>query len=118
MPRVADYSILADNWWTEGFSPDPIQFDVPDNIDPNSRSILGFVVETYNLETMVLKIRVNGTPVWEWTFPEGRRVQYFQEVIAKGLVKPGSNNLSVDTTSSDARYSAISDVVIWWQANI
>jgi hypothetical protein len=38
MPRVADYSILTDNWWTEGFSPEPIQLTIPKNINKDSRS--------------------------------------------------------------------------------
>lgn len=119
MPRVADYSILTDNWWVEGRDPDPIQFDVPDNIDAGSRSILSFMVFTDSIEDMGLKIRVNGTPVWDWHYPNGDpRLHHFQEVIPKGLVKPGSNNLSLETTSGDFRFTKISDVVIWWQANI
>jgi hypothetical protein len=46
MPRVADYSILIDNWWTEGFSPDPISFTIPKNINKDSRSILGLSSST------------------------------------------------------------------------
>ena len=32
MPRVADYSILIDEWWIEVFNPSPIEFSIPDNI--------------------------------------------------------------------------------------
>ena len=43
MPTVADYSILTDNWWTEGVSPNPIEFTIPHNINKDSRCILGFM---------------------------------------------------------------------------
>lgn len=118
MPRVADYSVLRDAWWTEGSSPDPIKFTVPNNVDAGSRSILGFVLHTWNEDDMSLTIRVNGTPVWDWTYKDGVRFAYFQEVLAAGLVKPGDNTLSIDSSSGDFRMVRVSDVVIWWQANI
>ena len=43
MPRVADYSILTDKWWTEGSRPNPIEFTIPHNISKDSWSILGFM---------------------------------------------------------------------------
>ena len=118
MPRVADYSILRDTWWTEGFSPDPITFTVPSNIDAGSRSILGFVLDSWNEDDMTITIRMNGVPVWNWTYSDGARTGYFQEVVGAGVVKPGSNHLSIDSSSGDFRSVSVSDVVVWWQANI
>jgi len=67
MPRVADYSILADNWWTEGFSPNPIEFTIPKNINKDSRSILGFKFQYWNEAQMTVTIRLNSISVWHWT---------------------------------------------------
>ncbi|HEY7411285.1 MAG TPA: hypothetical protein VII13_11110 [Vicinamibacteria bacterium] len=118
MPRVADYSILADSWWTEGHSPDPISFNVPNNVDPDSRSILSFVLHVWSADDMSLKIRLNGVEVWNWNFSDGERLRFYQEVVPKGLVRAGTNNLSIDSSSGDYRMVKVSDVVIWWQANI
>jgi hypothetical protein len=118
MPRVADYSIVADSWKTEGFSRDPLTFTVPANIDAGSRTILTFMLSTGNLDDMTIKIRMNGTPVWNWSYSDGDRVGFFQEVMPKGAVKPGENKLSIDSASGDARTVNLSDIVVWWQANI
>lgn len=118
MPRVADYSILADSWWTEGHSPDPITFSVASNVDAGSRSILSFLLHTWNADDMTLKIRLNGVEVWSWSYSDGERIRFFQEVLPAGLVKAGTNNLSIDSSSGDFRMVKVSDVVIWWQANI
>ena len=118
MPRVADYSIVADSWWTEGFGQDPLTFTVPDNIDAGSRTILTFMLSTANLDDMTIKIRMNGTEVWNWSYSDGDRVGFFQEVMADGVLKPGENKMHIDSSSGNARSTNLSDIVVWWQANI
>ena len=120
MPRVADYSILVDKWWTEGFSPDPIEFTIPKNINKDSRSILGFKFQYWNAATMTLTIRLNSVPVWHWTVPATDELdrRYIQEVVSEGLAVAGTNRLTVVSDTGDYRYVAVSDVVLWWQADI
>ena len=117
MARVADYSIVSDAWVVE-FNQDTINFDVPSNIDAGSRSILGFMVQVDNSDDLTLTLRMNGTKVWTWNFPEGNRIMFFQEVIQAGSVKPGKNVFSFDSNSADFNFVQLSDIVVWWQANI
>jgi len=117
MARVADYSIVTDGWVVEA-NQDTISFEVPENVHTGSRSILGFMLEVYNLDDTTLTLRLNGEKVWTWKYSGGRRVTFFQEVIAAGVVKAGTNVFSFDSSSGDARFVQISDVVVWWQASI
>lgn len=118
MARVADYSIVADGWVWEG-TQTTIKFEVPSNVDAGSRSILGFMLQTDSVDGVTLTLRLNGTQVWDWNYADGGgRVGYFQEVIAAGVVKPGTNVFSFHCSSDDARFVQLSDIVVWWQANI
>jgi len=119
MARVADYAIVADGWVVE-FNQTTIKFDVPSNIDAGSRCILGFMFKVENLDDMTLKIRINGTEVWTWTRSGSSNdpARFFQEVVAAGVVKPGTNVFSFDSSSGDARFVELSDIVCWFQANI
>ena len=119
MPRVADYSIIADGW-VAGADNDTIEFTVASNVDAGSRSILGFMLDVNNLDDLRIKLRLNGTEVWNWKYTGSSDlpVRHFQEVVAAGVVKAGTNVFSVDTSSGDKHYVALSDIVIWWQANI
>ena len=67
---------------------------------------------------MTLTLRLNGTKVWTWNYSDGDRLQFFQEVIAAGVVKPGTNVFSFESSSGDFRVVQLSDIVVWWQANI
>jgi hypothetical protein len=120
MPRVADYSILIDNWWTEGFSPDPISFTIPKNINKDSRSILGFKFQYLSGARVTITVRLNSVSVWHWTAPEAGEItrRYIQEVVPKGLAVPGTNRLTCESDSGDFRYVGIADVVLRWQADI
>jgi hypothetical protein len=119
MARVADYSIIADGWVVEA-NQDTINFDVPSTIDGGSRAILGFMLDVDNLDDLTLTLRLNGTKVWTWHYSGGSSypVRYFQEVIPAGVVKPGKNVFSFDSSSGDVRFVQLSDIVVWWQANI
>jgi len=117
MPRIANYSIVADAWVVEAVQ-DTINFDVPGNIETRSRSVLGFMIEVDNADDMTLTLRLNGTKVWTWTWPEGRRIRFFQEVIEAGVLKAGTNVFSFDSSSGDFRFVQMSDIVVWWQGNI
>jgi len=120
MPRVADYSILIDEWWTEGFSPSPIEFTIPNNINKDSRSILGFKLRYWNEDDMTLTIKLNSVSVWHWSVPStgDTSFRFIQEVVPKGLAVPGTNRLTVHSSSDDFRSVGVSDVVLWWQADI
>jgi len=119
MPRVADYSIISDGW-VAGPDNDQIEFTVASNVDPGSRSILGFMLDVKNNDDLTIKIRINGSEVWKWNYSgsSDHPVRYFQEVVGAGIVKPGTNVFSIDTSSGDKHYVGLSDIVIWWQANI
>jgi hypothetical protein len=118
MPRVADYSIISDSWVVEA-NQDTIDFEVPSNIDKGSRTILGFMFQAHHLDDMNVELRINGTKVWSWTWSgDAKRVGYFQEVVAKGLVEPGGNTLNFGSDSDEVTFFQLSDIVLWWQANI
>jgi hypothetical protein len=117
MARVADYSIIADDWVVEA-QQDTIYFDVPSTIDDVSPGVLGFMLHTHNLDDMTLSLRLNGVKVWEYFFPDGDRLQFYQEVIDPGVVVSGPNVFSFESSSGDYRLIRLSDIVLWWQANI
>ena len=118
MTRVADYSIVADGWVVET-AQDTRTFDVPSNIDVGSRSVLSFMLQAEHSDDMSLTVRLNGIEVWNWNYTgDSRHVQFFQEVVAAGVVKPGKNTLSFDSSSGETPYVALSDIVVLLQANI
>ena len=118
MPRVADYSIVRDKWVVEAIQ-DTIEFEVPSNVDAGSRAVLGFMFHADSTDGFSITIRINGHPVWNWKFGDGEvHARYFQEVAAAGVVKPGSNVFSYDGSGEGKRFVQLSDIVIWWQANI
>jgi hypothetical protein len=119
MARVADYAIVADSWVVDGVK-NEISFTVPSNIDAGSRSVIGFMLKTDHLDAMTLTLRMNGFEIWNWSWSGGSDdpARFFQEVVAAGVVKPGRNVFSFDTSSGDARFTELSDIVVWFQANI
>ncbi|HEV8590525.1 MAG TPA: hypothetical protein VGQ55_00365 [Pyrinomonadaceae bacterium] len=118
MARVADYAIIADSWVVDG-TQNQINFNVPSNIDGGSRCVIGFMMKTDHLDSMTLKLRMNGTEIWNWSWSSGSDdpARFFQEVVAAGVVQPGANVFSFDTSSGDFRFTELSDIVIWFQAN-
>jgi len=118
MDCVADYSIITDAWVIEA-AQHAIDFEIPSSINPESRCILGFMLDTCHLDSMNLTLHLNGANVWSKGFSgDSERVHYFHEVIDPGIVKPGTNTLTFETTSNDAPAVKLSDVVVWWQANM
>ncbi|HTJ30940.1 MAG TPA: hypothetical protein VL346_10580 [Acidobacteriaceae bacterium] len=118
MPRVADYAIITDAFVLE-FHQHIIDFTVPANIDPGSRCVLGFMVKAEHVDDMTLTIHINDAEVVEQRFSGGfETFRFFQEVVAAGVVKPGSNQFIFHTTTTDAAAVQISDAVLWFQANI
>jgi predicted aldo/keto reductase-like oxidoreductase len=118
MARVADYSIVTDAWVIEA-AQHSINFDVPSNIDPGSRSVLNFMLSVDHIDDMTLVVRINSSEVWNWTYKgDSQTVMFFQEVVSAGVVKPGTNTFSFHTTTDDATAVQFSDVVVWCQANI
>src|SRR4029077_5770986 len=119
MARVADYAIVSDNWVVDG-TQNTIDFTVPSNIDAGSRSVIGFMLKTSHSDAMTLKRRMNGTEIWDWSSSGGSDdpARFFQEVVAAGVVRPGANVFSFDTSSGDFRFTELSDIVVWFQANI
>jgi hypothetical protein len=117
MATAADYSIVTDGWVLQK-NQDTISFNVPSNIDTGSRAILGFMLHAENLESLTLTLRLNGTSVWNWNFAEGKRLQYFQEVVTAGIVKAGNNVFKFESSTDDFHLVEVSDVVVWWRAKI
>ena len=117
MPRIADYSVVTDVWVheTPGGS---VTFQVGSNIDAGSQSVLSFMLQVDNDASLDVDLRLNGISVWKWHFPDGNRFRFIQEVITPGVVRPGANVLSFTSSSGDFRMVRVSDVVLWWQANI
>ncbi len=119
MARVADYAIVADGWVVEA-TKNTITFNVPANIDERSRCIVGFMLKVENEDDMTLKLRMNGNDIWDWQWTGGSDdpARFFQEVVSAGVVKPGANVFSFDSSSGDFRFVELSDIVVWFQANI
>jgi hypothetical protein len=69
---------------------------------------------------MTITIRLNSVAAWERKFSsnDSATYRYWQEVIPKRLAVPGTNRLTIDSDSGDFRWVAVSDVVLWWQADI
>jgi hypothetical protein len=119
MTKAASYAIVTDSWVIEALQT-TISFTVPSNIAADSRSVIGFMLKTDHLDAMTLKLRMNGTEIWNWSWSGGSDdpAQFFQEVIGAGVVKPGANVFSFDSSSGDARFLELSDIVVWFQVNI
>jgi hypothetical protein len=119
MARVADYAIIADGWHVEGFDSTTMNFEVPSNIDNGSRSVLGFMMKVENFDDLTLRLKINGTQVWSWSVSGSSDypARFFQEVVAAGVVNPGTNTFSFHSSSDDYRFTELSDIVIWFQAN-
>ena len=45
-------------------------------------------------------------------------IRYFHEVIPAGVLKGGNNTFKFKSSSDDYTYLELSDIVVWWQANI
>ena len=116
MSQAADFVIVSDPWVVEGIQ-DTINFTVPANIDPRSSSIIGFMLEVDNADDLTMTLRMNGTKIWHWTYSDGDRVQFFQEVLGAGVVKAGTNVFSFDSSSGDVRFVQLSDIVVWFRVN-
>ena len=117
MAQAADFVIVSDPWVVQGVQ-DTINFSVPSNIDPRSRSVIGFLLEVDNADDTTMTLRMNGTKIWHWTYGDGARVQFFQEVLNAGVVKAGANVFSFDSSSGDFRFVQLSDIVVWFRVNI
>jgi hypothetical protein len=118
MARIADYTIITDNWVVQA-TQDTFEFQVPDNLNVESRAVLGFMLDVDNNGELTIKMRLNGTQVWSWHYSDESRhpVRYFQEVIGGNVVRPGTNVLSFDGSSGDKWFAQISDAVLWIQVN-
>jgi len=69
---------------------------------------------------MTLTIKLNSVSVWHWKVPStgDTSFRFIQEVVPKGLAVPGTNRLTVHSSSDDFRSVGVSDVVLWWQSDI
>jgi hypothetical protein len=119
MARVADYAIVTDSWVLE-MDKHSLNFEVPSNIDGGSRSVLGFMLQVGHLDDMKLTLKLNDKEIWNWNYEgsDTNTLQYFQEVVDAGRVKGGKNVFSFHSTSEDATFVQLSDIVLWFQANI
>jgi len=117
MAQVADFTVITDNWVLEK-DQNSISFNIPSNIDTKSPAVLGFMLNVQNLDDLTLKIHLNGSEVWNWKFSDDKRTVFFQEVIGAGVLKSGSNVFKFSSTTDDFHLVKVSDVVVWWQANI
>jgi hypothetical protein len=117
MSLIADYTIVSDAWVLQ-YDTDTVNFTVPSNIHTGSRTILGFMLHVDNQADLTLKLNMNGSQIWSRTFESGDRIQFFQEVVTAGVVKPGKNVFTFKTTSDDYNLVELSDIVLWWQASI
>ncbi len=102
----------------EMFNQDTFEITLPKSLNVGSRSILGFMLRTHNVDPVTIDFRLNGKKVWNWKYSPGKRVRHFQEVVGGNTLQVGKNVLSMHG-SSDAGFAvAVSDMVLWWQANI
>lgn len=119
MARVADYSIIADGWVLER-DQNSIDFSMPSNVDAGSRCILGFMFDAGSLDDITVTLKLNGTEVWTWSNSGSYdgMIRYFHEVIPAGVLKGGNNTFKLKSSSDDYTFLQLSDIVVWWQANI
>lgn len=118
MQRVASFSVVSDAWVVEAIQ-NTISFDVPSHLDSGSQSVLSFMLDISCSENTSLILRMNGLRVWHWNYSEDTRlVQNYQEVLNPGVLRAGTNVFSFDSSSGDVRFLQLSDIVVWWQANL
>jgi hypothetical protein len=117
MARIGDFSVITDSWLNT-FNTNTITFGIPATIDTASATVLGFMLKTENIDDIKVTLKLNGTSIWHWNYSDGKRVQFFQEVIGAGTVVAGNNVLTIESSSDDNHLVEVSDVVLHWQANI
>lgn len=114
MPRVADYTVIADSWTQGG----EIEFNIPENFEPDNRCVHTFVLSADGLEDVQVTISLNGNQVFHWDFNDDHPPpQMFQEVIQTEIVRAGKNVFGFDFHTGPTALK-VSDVVLWWQANV
>jgi hypothetical protein len=117
MPRIADYAIIADANRTWG-DIEEIHFTLPDSCDLGSRSILAWMLTIKTVADQVnLNVLVNGVQTYNAHFGGNRYGPLF-EVVNANVLKHGDNVVNFLFTMDDATSVVISDIVLWWQANI
>jgi hypothetical protein len=116
MPRAANFTVIADSWTAHA----RIDFEIPSTIDVQSRPVLTFMLDPEGDTDLELHVLVNGQSVWRWRFrPDASRVaRLYQEVLPSGLVVPGPNRMELSHNKSTSEPILVSDVVLWWQANL
>jgi len=119
MARVADYVIIRDAWKVDDGSTNPIKFSVPSNIDTGSRCVLNFMFKVDTSDDMELDILINGEVVWTWhaSGAQDPPMRTIQEVVAANIVHSGENLFQFETGGT-WRFTELSDIVLWFQANI
>jgi hypothetical protein len=117
MATVADYAIVADDW---NVYDETIHFDVPDSIDSGSRCILAFMLKQANFHDMTLKVLINGTEVWNWSWTgtSDDPAHVIHEVVAAGVVHSGQNSFQFKTSSEGHSFTGLSDIVVWFKAKV
>lgn len=119
MARVADYVIIADGWQQDDSITNTIKFNVPTNINVGSRCVLTFMFKVESLGPMSFAIGINGNDVWNWTASGAvdPPIRTIQEVVGANIVRPGENVFTFHA-AGDWHFDKISDVVLWFQADI
>ena len=122
MGNIGNFSVVRDTWTHDDLR-NGIDVDVPNHIDLDKRSVLSFMLNVTVEGSVAFSLRINGTKVWNATFLNTKRWGHFQEVVAKGVVREGTNTVSFEYDSSSGGsfdYSSVefSDIVIWWRGEI
>jgi len=121
MPRIADYSIIDHSAKYGNFDGNSTQisigFQLPNTLDKESRSILAWMMNVPD-GGVNLSVHINQHQIHNSHHDDGYFGPMFQ-VVSSGFLHRGPDNSVIFTFDVGATEKLfVSNVVLWWQANI
>jgi hypothetical protein len=117
MPRVADYTVIQVEPFTLVVDPanptaQQIDFDLPANFDPSSRSLLLYQVNPEDATgTPKWRIDINGTQTASYELA-GQAFRTLHEIVRANVLVPNINSITFEVNSTGAGPLVFSNIAL------
>ena len=126
MPRIADYAIVSGGSVTMtkpgGDIDKEFEFSLASNAHLASRTIFGFIADPSNATNLKFRVLLNGSEIRSLELDGGHFRGTVHEVVAANLLKKGSGSANVNKVKFELTSGSgtlhVSDVVVWFQADV